>query len=364
MAPVFVSGKPEIVRWSNSDCLAARMVSSSPASAASLHACCSLASVTSSVSASRFTPKSTVFRNAGISNTAPVSPGQFFIDLTRVRTASKYSEPSSSFWQVSSVSLVTWSNLLRADSRSCNFSFSFTSSICAFLTVSMRSDRSVFSGGISVARSSSTASSHEVSWQAAPVSSTRSSMTRKLFLHCSSSAARSSSHCSGENVTVSSNFLSLSAAPVASWASIVVGATVVVAGSCSNCRAANFRWPVFAMHACTAREAVTKRRAAREALLDDTTPSSSNCREVLFLEACFITLWNMEMGVTGELPSSCNSFNSALYISNCRHASAFASAHSFNRCSYSACFLLMRSSKSLMIASSAVISSTKVVSTL
>mmetsp|Transcript_38379 Transcript_38379/g.94049 ORF Transcript_38379/g.94049 Transcript_38379/m.94049 type:complete len:231 (-) Transcript_38379:54-746(-) len=230
----------------------------------------------------------------------------------------------------------------------------------------MRSERSVFRGGIVVALSSSTASSHEVSWQAAPVSSTKSSMTRKLFLHCSSRAARSSSHCSAENVTVFSNFLSLSSAPVAAWASIVVGGTVVVGGSCSNCNAASLRCPVFAIHACTARDAVTNRLAAKDALLDDTAPNNSNCRDEPppFLAACLITLWNIEIGVTGELPSCCNSFNSALYISNCRHASAFASAHSFNRCSYSACFLLMRSSKSLIIASSAVISSTNVVSTL
>mmetsp|Transcript_38375 Transcript_38375/g.94029 ORF Transcript_38375/g.94029 Transcript_38375/m.94029 type:complete len:229 (-) Transcript_38375:433-1119(-) len=228
----------------------------------------------------------------------------------------------------------------------------------------MRSERSVFRGGIVVALSSSTASSHEVSWQAAPVSSTKSSMTRKLFLHCSSRAARSSSHCSAENVTVFSNFLSLSSAPVAAWASIVVGGTVVVGGSCSNCNAASLRCPVFAIHACTARDAVTNRLAAKDALLEDTTPNNSSCREVLFFEACFITLWNIEMGVTGELPSSCNSFNSALYISYCLHASALASAHSFSRSSNSACLLLMRSSKSLMIASSAVICSTNVVSTL
>mmetsp|Transcript_18568 Transcript_18568/g.41187 ORF Transcript_18568/g.41187 Transcript_18568/m.41187 type:complete len:229 (+) Transcript_18568:785-1471(+) len=228
----------------------------------------------------------------------------------------------------------------------------------------MRSDRSVFSGGISVARSSSTASSHEVSWQAAPVSSTRSSMTRKLFLHCSSNAVRSSSHCSAENVTVFSNFLSLSAAPADSWASMVVGGAVVV-GSCSSCKAANWRCPVFATHACSTRDADTRRLAAKFAVFVVATPNNSSCREGAVLrEACLRTLWNIEIGVTGELPSSCNSFSSALYISNCRHASAFASAHSFNRCSYSACFLLMRSSKSLIIASSAVISSTKVVSTL
>mmetsp|Transcript_14955 Transcript_14955/g.37912 ORF Transcript_14955/g.37912 Transcript_14955/m.37912 type:complete len:277 (-) Transcript_14955:221-1051(-) len=276
MDPVLVSGKPEMVRWSSSDCLAARIVSSSPASAASLHACSSLASVASSVSASKSTPKSTVFLNAGISNTAPVSPGQFFIDFTKVRTASKYSEPSSSFWQVSSVSRVTCSNFVTADSRSSNFSFSFTRSICAFRTSSIRSPRSVFSGGITVARSSSTASSQVVSWQASPVSSTKSSITKKLFRHCSSRAARSSSHCSGENVTTLSYWRSLSCAPTVSWASIVVGGAMVVVGSCSNCNADSFLSPVFATHACSVREAATNRRAAKEAELADPTPSNSS----------------------------------------------------------------------------------------
>mmetsp|Transcript_69856 Transcript_69856/g.103900 ORF Transcript_69856/g.103900 Transcript_69856/m.103900 type:complete len:293 (+) Transcript_69856:344-1222(+) len=292
------------------------MVSSSPASAASLQACSSFVSVASSVSDSKLTPRSTVFLNAGISNTAPVRPGQFFIDFTRVLTASKYSEPSSSFWQVSSVSRVTCSSLVTADSRSSSFSFSFTNAICACRTSSIRSARSVFNGGISVARSSSTASSHVVSWHAAPVSSTRSSITRKLFLHCSSKAARSSSHCSGENVTTLSYWRSLSCAPTVSWASMVVGAKVVVVGSCSNCNADNFLSPVFATHACTVRDAATNRRAANDAVVPDPTPSSSNCREVLFRDACFRTLWNMEIGVIGELPSSCNSFNSALYIAN------------------------------------------------
>mmetsp|Transcript_12655 Transcript_12655/g.30243 ORF Transcript_12655/g.30243 Transcript_12655/m.30243 type:complete len:243 (-) Transcript_12655:754-1482(-) len=235
--PSLVSGRPEIVRSSNSDCLAARIVSSSPASAAFLQACWSLASVTSSVSVSSFTPRSTVLRNAGISNTAPVNPGQFFIDFTKFLTASKYSEPISSFWQVSSVSLVTCSSLLTAFSRSSSFSFSFTSSIWAFLTFSIRSERSLLSGGISVRRSSSTASSHVVSLHAAPVSSTKSSITRKLFLHCSSNAVRSCSHCSGENVTILSNLRSLCSAPADSCASIVVGAAVVVAGW-SSCKAA------------------------------------------------------------------------------------------------------------------------------
>mmetsp|Transcript_32920 Transcript_32920/g.79356 ORF Transcript_32920/g.79356 Transcript_32920/m.79356 type:complete len:210 (-) Transcript_32920:257-886(-) len=202
------------------------MESLSASAAARLHAACISASVSSSVDVSNFAPKLANVLKVGISKIAPVNPGHFFMLFTNLRTLSRYSDPISSLPQVSSVSFTVRSNLVIALSRSSNFSFSFVSSICARRTFSIRSDRSSLRGGISVALSSATASSQVVSKHVAPVSSTRSSMIRKLLRHCSSKALRSCSHCSGPKVTTLSNLRSDSLASTDSCASTVVGALV------------------------------------------------------------------------------------------------------------------------------------------
>mmetsp|Transcript_14208 Transcript_14208/g.31566 ORF Transcript_14208/g.31566 Transcript_14208/m.31566 type:complete len:342 (+) Transcript_14208:112-1137(+) len=278
-----VSGRPDTTLWSSSGCVAARIESLSPSAAARLQAACIKASVSSSIAVSSWAPKLANNLKAGISKTAPVNPGHFLMLFTNLRTLSRYSDPTSSLPQVSSVSFTVRSNLVIALSRSSNFSFSFVSSCWARRTFSIRSDRSWLRGGISVALSSATASSQVVSKHVAPVSSTRSSMIKKLFRHCPSNALRSNSHCSGPKVTTLSNFLSDSAASTDSWAAMVVGACVGgVFGSWSrsSCRAANLMVPDLAVHACRARDEAINRRVAKVADVDPcANPNNSSCLE-------------------------------------------------------------------------------------
>mmetsp|Transcript_41278 Transcript_41278/g.90049 ORF Transcript_41278/g.90049 Transcript_41278/m.90049 type:complete len:367 (-) Transcript_41278:422-1522(-) len=359
-----VSGRFSTTRWVSSDCWAGRY--SSPAAVpAVVQISAILASISASVSSLGRMPSSPISLKAGIWKTAPDRPGQFFIFISRSRTASRYWDPFSMAPHSSWVCSVVVVSFVRALSRSSRLAFSSVSSFWAFLTVSILVLRSSCNRGIWVARSSSTVSSQVLSLQVSPVSSTRSSMIKKLLRHVRSSSARSASHCSGEKVTVWSNLRSDSLAPPELWASIVVtGTAVVVSAGWLSCRAATAGLaPLFEIQLCSAREAVTTRRAAVAAAALLFNPSSCSC-----LPGCRaawrITDWNSPIGVSGELPSCWSSWSSAEYISNCSQASSFLALHSARRLANCAVFLLIRCSRSLIISSSAEMASTRVVSLL
>mmetsp|Transcript_18494 Transcript_18494/g.40995 ORF Transcript_18494/g.40995 Transcript_18494/m.40995 type:complete len:282 (-) Transcript_18494:589-1434(-) len=281
MSSSFTSGRLATSRWRSSPCAAARVSLRVASGRPSLQAAISLASSCSSVSLVMST-ESTLATDLkwGISNTAPDRPGHRFIPCSRSRTFSRYSLPSSAAPHSSWVVFVAASSFSRLFSKVVISLRTPTSSCWACRTLSMRSERSWWSGGRAVSSSACTVASQVSSLQVASLVSTNSSMVMYACLHASSSFFLSFSHSLGPNVTVESNFCSLTFSS---------DGTYSFGGSWDSCRAdSSGRLSRPARHSCSARELATTRRVASAAPVVAFMPNNSIwCRP---RRACFTTV--------------------------------------------------------------------------
>mmetsp|Transcript_92486 Transcript_92486/g.211718 ORF Transcript_92486/g.211718 Transcript_92486/m.211718 type:complete len:208 (+) Transcript_92486:100-723(+) len=207
MSCSFTSGRLATSRWRSSPCAAARVSLRVSSGSPSLHAAISLASSSSSVSLVMSTDMTLATDlKWGISNTAPDRPGHRFMPSSRSRTFSRYSLPSSAVPHSSWVVFVAASSFSRLFSRVVISLRTPTSSCWACRTLSMRSERSWWSGGRAVSSSACTVASQVSSLHVASLVSTNSSMVMYACLQASSNFFLSRSHSLGPKVTVESNF--------------------------------------------------------------------------------------------------------------------------------------------------------------